>query len=142
MIFDMLHVLVSMHVLITQYICIICHLQHSSTAKNIPLVPSAMMKTRAINGYFETSTQTMGKLLSFQRSSNIEEYNNQDRTKKTLQDVITRWWSTFRSLRRFRWLKKAIKVIIATEQVMLDDLTTEEWLLLHQIEIVLETMAC
>ena len=82
----------------------------------------------------------MGKLLTFQRTSDIEEYKNQV-PKKTLQDVITRWWSTYRSLRRLRWLKKAIQSLIVSEQVTLENLTPDEWLVLHQVEIVLETMA-
>lgn len=115
----------------------------TQTAKNIPRAASAMKKARATCGYFESSTQAMGKLLDFQRTSTIEEYQNQERPKKTLQDVITRWWSTFRSLRRLRWLKKAIAIkgLIGSEQIILDDLTADEWLVLHQIEIVLETMA-
>ena len=94
-----------------------------------------------MNGYFESSTQGMDKLLAFQRQSDIHEYKDQPEALKTLQDVITRWWSTYRSLRRGRWLKKAIGGLIASEQVDLEGLDRSEWLLLHQIEIVLETMA-
>lgn len=83
----------------------------------------------------------MGKLLDFQRNSTIDEYKNQERPKKPLQDVITRWWSTFRMLRRLRWLKKAVKGLVATGEVGIEDLSVNEWLVLHQIEIVLETMA-
>ena len=111
------------------------------TAKNVPLAASALKKARAIIGYFESSTQAMGKLLDFQRNSTIEEYKNQKKPKKPLQDVVTRWWSTYRSLRRLRWLKKAIKGLIATGEVSIGDLSADEWLCLHQIEIVLETMA-
>ena len=111
------------------------------TAKNVPLAASALKKARAIIGYFESSTQAMGKLLDFQRNSTIEEYKNQKKPKKPLQDVVTRWWSTYRSLRRLRWLKKAIKGLIATGEVSIEDLSADEWLCLHQIEIVLETMA-
>ena len=35
-----------------------------------------MKKIRAINGYFESSTQAMTKLKEFQRTSNIVEYRN------------------------------------------------------------------
>jgi len=96
-----------------------------------------MKKVRAINGYFESSTQAMAKLKEFQMTSNIVQYRDQKQPKKPLQDVVTRCWSTYRSLRRTRWLKKAIKGLIVTEQV-----SPDEWKILHQIEIVLETMAC
>ena len=100
-----------------------------------------MKKIRAMNGYFESSAQAMKKLLDFQRDSNIKEYKDQVHAKKTLQDVITRWWSTYRSLRRTRWLKKAIKGLIASEQISVEDLTPDEWLILHQNEIILGAMA-
>ena len=127
--------------LITHLSSLICFISILSTAKNVPLAASALKKARAIIGYFESSTQAMGKLLDFQRNSTIEEYKNQKQPKKPLQDVVTRWWSTYRSLRRLRWLKKAIKGLIATGEVSIEDLSADEWLCLHQIEIVLETMA-
>jgi hypothetical protein len=58
-------------------------------AKNVPLVASAMKKTRALNGYFESSTQAMAKLLNFQRTTEIEQYKVQAQPKKPLQDVVT-----------------------------------------------------
>ena len=100
-----------------------------------------MRKMRSINGYFESSTQAMSKLLNFQSSSNIKEYNEQARPKKTLQDVETRWWSTYRSIKRLRFLKKAIQGLLITEEITCQNLTQREWLVLHQIEITLETLA-
>ncbi len=100
-----------------------------------------MKKMRAINGFFESSTQGMAKLLQFQRDSNYKIYKDQPLPKKTLQDVETRWWSTFRSLRRLRFLKKAIRALIASEEVSCKDLTDDEWKILHQVEITLEPMA-
>jgi hypothetical protein len=100
-----------------------------------------MKKMRALNGYFESSTQAMGKLLDFQRTTEIDEYKEQAQPKKTIQDVVTRWWSTYRSMRRLRFLKKAIKSPIALELIKCEDLSNDEWSVLHQIEISLETMA-
>ncbi len=100
-----------------------------------------MKKLRALNGYFLSSTQAMSKLKEFQLTTNITQYRDQKHPKKPLQDVVTRWWSTYRSLRRTRWLKKAIKGLIVTEQVTIEDLSPVEWSILHQVEIALETMA-
>ena len=83
----------------------------------------------------------MSKLKEFQLTTNITQYRDQKYPKKPPQDVVTRWWSTYRSLWRTRWLKKAIKGLIVTEQVTIEDLTPDEWSILHQIEIALETMA-
>ena len=99
-----------------------------------------MAKLRSIIGYFEKSTQATTKLLDFQRNSGINEYKDQQ-PKKLLQDVITRWWSTFCSLWRARFLKKAILGLLAAEEVLCESMLPDEWPILHQIEIILETMA-
>jgi len=38
-------------------------------------------------------------------------------------------------------LKKAIKCLLVSEEITCQDLTDTEWLILHQNEIVLETIA-
>ena len=100
-----------------------------------------MKKLRSIVGYFEKSTQATSKLLNFQSKSDVKEYKEQPRPKKLLQDVVTRWWSTYRMLRRARFLKKAIMGLLAAEEVSCDTMSASEWAILHQIEITLETMA-
>ena len=100
-----------------------------------------MKKLRSIVGYFEKSTQATSKLLNFQSKSDVKEYKEQPRPKKILQDVVTRWWSTYRMLRRARFLKKAIMGLLAAEEVSCDTMSASEWAILHQIEITLETMA-
>ena len=52
------------HTLITCYLDLL-HIHLIYTAKNVPLAASALKKARAIIGYFESSTQAMGKLLDF-----------------------------------------------------------------------------
>ncbi len=100
-----------------------------------------MKKARNLIGFFESSTQGMGKLLDFQKTTDIRMYKEQENPKKPLQDVETRWWSTYRSIRCLRFLKKAIKSLIAAEEITCHDLSDDEWKVLHQIEITLETMA-
>ncbi len=111
-----------------------------AAAKNVPGVAGAMTRLRSIIGYFEKSTQATTKLLDFQRNSGINKYKDQ-RPKKLLEDVITRWWSTFWSLWHAWFLKKAILGLLAAEEVSCESMLPEEWSILHQIEIVLETMA-
>ena len=65
------------------------HVNFIPSAKNIHDVDIAVRKMRSINDYFESSTQAMSKLLNFQSSSNIKEYNEHPKPKKTLQDVET-----------------------------------------------------
>jgi hypothetical protein len=78
-------------------------------AKNIALVASAMAKMQSVVGYFESSTQAMTKLLDFQHASHLSIYKDQHQPKKPLQDVVTRWWSTYCSITRLRFLKNAIR---------------------------------
>ncbi len=94
-----------------------------------------------LSGILRSLPRLQKKLLDFQRNSHIPEYRDQPHRKKLFQDVITRWWSTFRSLRRARFLKKAIKGLLATEEVSCENLSPLEWGILHHIEIALETMA-
>ena len=58
-----------------------------------------------------------------------------------IQDVKTRWWSTWRMLRRLRRLRPAINLLIATDKVDCVEITPTQWVILHQIEITLATMA-
>jgi len=100
-----------------------------------------MKKFRSLVEFFNKSTQATTKLKQNQANSTVPEYKNQATALGVLQDVVTRWWSTFRSLRRGRYLKKSIKALIAAEEVNCPVLSDEEWMILHQVEIVLTTMA-
>ena len=99
-----------------------------------------MAKMQSVVGYFESSTQAMTKLLDFQRTSHLSIYKNQ-RPKKPLQDVVTRWWSTYRSITRLRFLKKAITSLLVVGEIECEHISKEEWLVLDQLQILLETMA-
>jgi hypothetical protein len=99
-------------------------------AKNIPLVASANAKMRSVVGYFESSMQAMTKLLDFQRTSHLSDYKNQPR-----------WWSTYRSITRLRFLKKAITSLLVVEEIECKNITKEVWLVLNQLQILLDTMA-
>ena len=110
-------------------------------AKTVPLVDSARKKARNLIGFFESSTQGIGKLLDFQKTTDIKIYKQQENPKKPLQDVKTQWWSTYHNIQCLRFLKKAIKSLIAGEKIANRDLTDDEWKVLHQIEITLETIA-
>lgn len=99
-----------------------------------------MRKLREVIGYFNRSTQANTKLLKFQAGSDIEEYQN-SRPKKLIQDVVTRWWSTYQSIERALYLQKAIKGLLATNQVDCEELSSTEWSMLQEIETVLKPLA-
>ncbi len=58
-----------------------------------------------------------------------------------LKAVETRWWSDYRSIKHLRFLKKAIQGLLIKKDVMFQNLTQQEWLILHQVKIILETIA-
>ena len=80
---------------------------------NIPGAGGAMKVTHGINAFFEYSTQAMKQLLDIQIVGGIAQYSKQTIAVKTLQDVVTMWWFTFRSLKRLCWIKPAIKTLKA-----------------------------
>ena len=70
-----------------------------STDTHVPNIDAVMSKARKIIEYFNKSTQQNAKLLQFQKDSTLAMYSAPGFwTKKLLQDVITRWWSSYRML--------------------------------------------
>ena len=99
-----------------------------------------MQIARKTSEYFEKPSQSTEKLLNIQASGSLERYVGKT-PMKTIQDVVTRWWSTYRMCKRLRWLKHAIMALHCSEEVDCEMLSDEQWTILHQIEITLQTMA-
>ena len=99
-----------------------------------------MRKLRVMIGHFEHSTQATAKLLSAQAASDSPAFKDKA-PRKLLQDVVTRWWSTFRALRRARILSRIIQSLVVLGEIDCELPTSEEWAILHQTELALETMA-
>ena len=113
-----------------------------SSDKNIPGANMAMSKARKIVEYFSKSTQQTSKLLKFQKESNLQAYSGHGfRPLKLLQDVVTRWWSSYRMLKRLRLLKPALMCLHSAKEITCDMLETEQWVVLEQIEITLKKIA-
>lgn len=91
-------------------------------------------------GHFEHSTQATTKLLHAQATSDSPAFKDK-RPRKLLQDVVTRWWSTFRALRRARILSRIIQSLVVLGEIDCEVPSAEEWAILHQTELALETMA-
>ena len=113
-----------------------------STDTHVPNIDAVMSKARKIIEYFNKSTQQNAKLLQFQKDSTLAMYSAPGlRPKKLLQDVITRWWSSYRMLKRLRFLKTPLIALHVAEEITCDMLSQEEWRVLEQIEICLAMMA-
>ena len=101
-----------------------------------------MSRARKIIEYFSKSTQATNKLLEYQESCNMGLYGKEDwKPLRLLQDVVTRWWSTYRALKRLRLCKEAIISLKAHGEIDCELLDDDQWTVLHQIEIALRMMA-
>ena len=109
-------------------------------APNIPTVAAAMKKVRDIVQYFNKLTQASKKLKDQQHESSLPKYSGQP--KNILQDVKTRWWSTYRMLKRLRFLREAISHYFVNypEEADAMTITPQEGKICYQIEITLKTM--
>jgi len=106
----------------------------------VPTVAAAMKKARDIVQYFNKSTQATKKLKDQQHESLLPKYSGQP--KNILQDVKTRWWSTYCMLKRLRFLREAISHYFVDYPKEADTvtITAQEWKICYQIEITLKTM--
>ena len=94
-----------------------------------------MKKCRSVVEVFTTSTQKMEKLLNVQRTMNI--YNGKVPV-KVIQDVVTRWWSTYTMLDRLVYLKPALTALVADNVIPQEDiLTPDEW---HTITKIIDIL--
>ena len=90
-----------------------------------------MKNARAIVQYFNKSTQATKKLKDQQQESSLVKYIG--KPLNILQDVKTRWWSTYRMMKRLRFLQEAISnyVVDNPHDSDLLTLTHEERRLCH-----------
>jgi hypothetical protein len=109
------------------------------------VVAKAMKIAHAIVQYFNKSTQATKKLKDQQQQqeSSLTKYIGKPKNILQLQDVKTRWWSTYRMLKRLRFLREAFShyVVDNPHDSDLVNHMHEEWRLCHQVEITLQTTA-
>ena len=91
----------------------------------------ALLSARELCTSFSSSTQLMDKLLEFQKSQLVP------RPKKTLQDVKTRWWSTYTMISRLLLLKRYI-TFVCVPPATITNLNEAQWTVLGDISIILQ----
>ncbi|XP_063931861.1 E3 SUMO-protein ligase ZBED1-like [Zophobas morio] len=88
---------------------------------SLKLVDTVIIKVRNVVSYFKRSIIGKEKLMNFQKNNNMD-------PKKVIQDVSTRWNSTFYMLERFIELKDALRGTIALmDKATVPILNSEEW---------------
>jgi hypothetical protein len=105
----------------------------------VPGADGVMKKCRALVEYFNKSTQATSELLKVQRQ--LKHYENMIAV-GVVQDVVTRWWSTIRTLQRLLRLRKALRTM-NIDDTLADDMlpTDEQWVIIEQICDCLHTMS-
>lgn len=110
--------------------------------RNLPDSESAMKAARGIVEYFTKSTQATEKLLKMQPNVHLPLRQGSTQPVKLIQDVVTRWWSTYRMLRRLRELIPAIDaLVIGDEKINITRLTDDQKKILEEVEKALQPMA-
>jgi len=99
---------------------------------------AALEAARAMCTSFSKSSQLEEKLLKSQAFANTLA-NTNERPKRTIQDIVTRWWSTYTMIARLLHLRLHIGVVCNSDpDSVLVNLTEEQWALLKDIVKILE----
>lgn len=94
-----------------------------------PETLGTMAACRALVNYFNSSPQAITKLLAKQQEG---------RAVKPIQDVSTRWWSTFSMVERLIRLKAYFTVLDDEGELDFKNLSVEQWSILNDVKVVLE----
>lgn len=101
------------------------------------LEASTLLKARALVGTFNSSTQLMNYLKELQDSFNKVE-GSSDRVLGLIQDVVTRWWSTFTMCERLLRLRTHIDAMANMNPPKIsNNLLPEQWDLLKDVVKIL-----
>ncbi|KAJ8967582.1 hypothetical protein NQ314_002767, partial [Rhamnusium bicolor] len=109
-----------------------------NSALDIPIVANVVKKIKVVVSHFKRSSQATEKLLKMQ----IQLGSNSKLPLRLLQDVVTRWNSTFLLIARFRQLQEAVRSTVANLDILsapnLQMLSEDEWKIAAEMCILLE----
>ena len=100
-------------------------------ALNNEEISNTICKVKALVSYFKKSTIGWDKLKKYQQQAGKE-------VKRPLQDVPTRWNSTYYMLERFIQLKEEINSSLSNLNPGLTLLTPQEWIVIEKLLLVLK----
>jgi hypothetical protein len=107
-----------------------CALDPENAPQPLPQEAGALKVARTLVGTFSGSSQLEDRLLTLQIGGN-------SRKVKLIQDVSTRWWSTYSMIERLLRVKNHINIIAQTSRVVAN-LNAAQWMLLEDIETILQ----
>jgi hypothetical protein len=103
---------------------------------NLPEAENSMKAARSQIEFFNSSTQALDKLHQMQKTTRAGK-----KSVGLIQDVKTRWWSTWRMLQRLIELTPTIDALIYSGQVATNALSATQKQVLTEIEALLAPMA-
>ncbi|XP_053994525.1 E3 SUMO-protein ligase ZBED1-like [Hylaeus volcanicus] len=103
-----------------------------SAMRNFTKYTELRKKCRAIVTFFSKSTTAKEKLVTVQKR-----INNDGTPLQLIQEVDTRWNSTYEMFARFLRLQESLNIILCEEGTP-DNLNVEEWSFLQTVTLVLE----
>ena len=77
-----------------------------------------MKVARATVEFFSKSIQAIDNLCTAQSNRSIQRYVGKGSPVKAIQDVVMRWWSSWRMLKRLRYLKPTIFCSMSLTKLM------------------------
>lgn len=102
-----------------------------------PNSSGTMASCRKLAGHFHSSSQANDTLLNLQNTGGGLQANQ--RAVTTIQDVVTRWWSTYSMCSRLLRLKKYFEMMVVQGTLPADqNLTADQWNIVAQISKLLE----
>ncbi|CAI6354104.1 unnamed protein product [Macrosiphum euphorbiae] len=117
----------------TNYRQVACfaHTLNLAVQNGLKVISPITQKVKSIVEYFKCSHHALAKLHATQEQMNLPKL-------KLIQDVVTRWNSTYDMLQRFVKVKDAINSTLAVLQANVELLTSEEWIIVEKASVVLE----
>jgi zinc finger BED domain-containing protein 1 (E3 SUMO-protein ligase ZBED1) len=118
------------------------HLLECTTAiafHDSPNSEATLASCRKLVGYFKSSAQATEALINFQNASNAYNQSPNFKAVTVIQDVSTRWWSTWSMCQRLLRLKNYFKMMIQSNSLSEDYMLSEEqWTIVSEVVTLLE----
>jgi len=107
------------------------HNLNLAVQNGLKVISPITQKVKSIVEHFKRSHHALAKLHATQEQMNLPKL-------KLIQDVVTRWNSTYDMLQWFVKVKDAINSTLAVLQANVELLTSEEWIIVEKASVVLE----
>ncbi len=91
---------------------------------NLPGGLGAMCSARSLVGHFKSSTQSLEKLLQAQKNMGVKI------PLCVIQDIVTRWWSTYSMCQRLVCLKLYIQLLLGNNP-QIPTVTQGQWTIIE-----------